>query len=163
MSLQYIIDGCNIIHHPLFSHTGSKKTTDKRISLLESINQNKLTGSPRNRAIVVFDGFANHELTLGLEAVRADISVIFSGKETADERIRKIVEGSPDNSQTVIVSDDKEIKFLSRIFRAQWQGVEEFLSSAKGPGARRQAVSESGISYVQKERINRELRKLWLK
>lgn len=129
---------------------------------MESINQNKLTGSPLNRVVVVFDGFPNQELTSGLELARADINVIFSGKETADERIRKIVEGSVDNSQTVVVSDDKEIKFLSRVFRAQWKSVKEFISPARGSRARTQDPCENGISYTQKERINRELRKLWL-
>jgi hypothetical protein len=98
--------------------------------------------------------------------MRQDINVIFSGKETADERIRKIVESSVNNVNTVLVSDDKEIRFLSRIFRAQCQSVEFFLSSKKGSGRkvpRKINADENGITYTQKEQINRELRQLWLK
>jgi predicted RNA-binding protein with PIN domain len=163
MSLQYIIDGCNIIHHPLFLRENNKKIPDKRVALLELINIRKLSGSPRNRVTVVFDGFCGQELMLNLGSVRQDITVIFSGKETADEWIRKTVESSTSCASTVLVSDDKEIQFMSRLFRAKFLGVEEFLSSRKDKGKKSKDAEESGISFTEKERINRELRKLWLK
>lgn len=130
------------------------------------INAQGLSGSQRNKVVVVFDGFPGQDLARGLDMVRQDISVIFSGKETADERIRKIVESSVNKVNTVIVSDDKEIRFFSRIFRTQCQSVEDFLSSKKESRrrvCRKADLDESGISYTQKERINKELRQLWLR
>ena len=166
MSLQYIIDGCNIIHNPLFSRTSNEAPNDKRPALLELINSKKLTGSLRNKVIVVFDGFPSHDCALRLDQVRKEISVIFSGKVTADETIRRIVEGSEDAKGSVIVSDDKEIKFLARLFQAQWQSVEKFLRLKKEShrkASHRQDACESGISYTEMQRINQELRQIWLK
>ena len=52
MSLQYVIDGYNLINHRLFIPT-DKRTKDSRIALLELIRIKKLCGSPANEVIVV--------------------------------------------------------------------------------------------------------------
>ncbi|MBM3250334.1 MAG: NYN domain-containing protein, partial [Candidatus Omnitrophica bacterium] len=56
MSLQYVIDGYNIINHPQFSRT-QKSPEDPVGSLLWLIRSKRLTGSAKNKVIVVFDGY----------------------------------------------------------------------------------------------------------
>ena len=56
MSLRYIIDGYNIINHPLFAKT-SRKSQDVRVALLNFLRVHKPCGSPKNKISVVFDGY----------------------------------------------------------------------------------------------------------
>ncbi len=159
MSLQYIIDGYNVITHSRFTQQLPVRPGDSRVALLESIRTNRLSGSPNNRVTVIFDGYPD---TAALKGAN-DIRVIFTQEESADERIKKIVEGSAVPKATVVVSDDKEIKFIVRACGARCMGVEEFLGQGrKAEGKTREAQSPE-LTYSQMEKINKELRKIWLK
>src|SRR3989338_5877343 len=127
MSLQYIIDGYNIINHPLFIQHASKKINDSRIALLEFIRTNRLCASPKNKITVVFDGSG----LSGQISDKTDIGIIFSRRETADERIKRIVENIGNPKNIVVVSDDKEIKFFAQSCGARVLSVEEFINRAK--------------------------------
>ena len=188
MSLQYIIDGYNILNHPQFSRQCTKKIyrrlnypinniknaygegkTDSRVSLLGFIKINKLCGSPRNKITVVFDGYSDF-----LESINyADIDVVFSRKETADERIKKMVESSGNPKNIVVVSDDKEIVFFIKSLGARPMSVEEFIgssSASKGQGhfgddiqEKKGSLLKSELTYSQIQEINKELKNIWLK
>jgi len=64
----------------------------------------------------------------------------------------------------VVVSNDKEVRFIVKSLGAKCAGIEDFIS----PKKKTQRESSKGIlkpelSYSQMHRINQELRKLWLK
>ncbi|MCX5706327.1 MAG: NYN domain-containing protein [Candidatus Omnitrophica bacterium] len=155
MSLQFIIDGYNITHHPEFARLANKKIRDSRLALLDLIKLKKLCGSPNNSALVIFDGYPDPSIDLEEKS----IEVIFSKHESADERIRRLVELSANPKNIVVVSDDKEISLFIKAIGAKKMTVEEFLASAK----KRADPEEPEITYSAMHKINEELRKLWLK
>ena len=55
MSLRYIIDGNNCLHHPDFTYP--KNTPDPRLVLPYFILKHGLTGSKRNKVVIIFDGY----------------------------------------------------------------------------------------------------------
>jgi predicted RNA-binding protein with PIN domain len=164
MSLQYILDGNNIINHPSFTSC-NRKIQDSRTSLLEYIAIKKLCGSPRNKIIVVFDG---HPYSVNLRQINPGMSIIFSKDVSADEKIKNILEKNPNPKNTVVVSDDKEIIFFVRSFGAIPLPVEEFINPGITQRAKKLQKTEEEfikpeLTYTQMEKINQELRKAWLK
>ena len=109
---------------------------------------------------MVFDGHADLA-SQGLN--RTKINVIFSRNQTADERIRKIIEAAENPKNMVVVSDDKEIKFFARAYGSKSLSIVEFINYKKGLPKRENDLSESKLSYSQMHKINQELRKIWLK
>ena len=164
MSLQYIIDGYNLINHPLFARRSNKKIKNQRLALLDLINSARLVGSPKNKVIIVFDGYPdlsdNRE-----DGCLADsaVNVVFSRSETADERIKKIAEKSANPKNTIMVSDDKELRLCIRSLKGKVLGVEEFICSKERPEEDKDNEIKVALSFTQRDRINLELKKLWLR
>lgn len=160
MSLQYIIDGYNVIKHPLFVRHATKRRKSSQYAFLDFVRINRLCGSPKNKVIVVFDGYPDSD---GERIERADIEAVFSKQESADERIKKIIEKSDNPKNFVVVSDDKEIKLFASYKGSRCLGVEEFIR----PRIKQQCVSEEVIkpelTYSQISKINKELKRIWLK
>ena len=168
MPLQYIIDGYNITNHPSFANL-HKKIKDSRFALLEFIKYKRLCGSPKNKITVVFDGFPKISEEKNWDA---EINVIFSRQDSADERIKRIVENSGDFKNIVVVSDDKEIRFFVKSVGARARGVEEFINPANLAQARikrKGRLKDEGdlagleLTFSQRQKINEELKKIWLK
>ena len=160
MSLQYIIDGYNIIKHPLFRHP-HKNIEDPGISLLTFISLKKLTGSPKNKTTIVFDGYPKTGAT---DCHDSNISLLFSRKISADEKIKNLVEESASRKTIVVVSDDREIKFMVESLGARSMGVEEFIETKERSRKSQSKDFETvELTYSQKHKINQELRKIWLK
>lgn len=157
MSLQYIIDGYNVINHPVFIRSSSLKDKDPRIALPHLIKTKKLGGSIKNKISVVFDGYPPGEFIPGTQD---NLTVIFSRKISADEKIKKLVEESSGRKSMVIVSDDKELKFSVRHLGARVIGVDEFISGKDKAVAARDEESKE-ITYTQMHNINEELKRLW--
>jgi predicted RNA-binding protein with PIN domain len=167
MSLLYIIDGYNIISHTRFPRT-NKNTKDPRRALLGLIKTKRLAGSFRNKVIVVFDGYPN----LSDPKEETDIDVVFSRKETADDRIKRIVETQGNPRNVVVVSDDKEIRVFIKAAGARSMGVEEFIQPVSQHGndinrkkklQEERALIKTELSYSQMDKINQELKAIWLK
>ncbi|TRZ93932.1 hypothetical protein D4R78_07360 [bacterium] len=160
MSLQYIIDGYNLINHPLFAQD-HKKRVNIQIALLEFIREKRLTGSLKNRVIVVFDGYFEFS---GQKDNPYGIQVIFSQEETADEKIKKLVEASDQPRSIAVVSDDKDIRFSVRAFGAKTISIEKFIEVKKdNPQEKKQDMLKAELNYTQIAKINQELKKRWLK
>jgi predicted RNA-binding protein with PIN domain len=157
MSLHYIIDGYNLIKHQSFQP--AKKIKDERFCLLEFIRTEKLCGSPRNKITVVFDGYAG-----GFNAKDCDIEVIFSQEQTADEKIKKIIQSRGSTRNAVVISDDKEIKYFVRSSGMKAVGVEEFIRHKKRKSS---FVGDESLkpelTYSAMHKINQELRQIWLR
>jgi len=163
MSLQYIIDGYNTINHPLFARI-NRKTRDNRIALLEFIKIKRLTGSAKNRITLVFDGYPDTHTPVSEQTDDNNIDIIFARKETADERIKKIVQDSCNPKTIVVVSDDKEIKFFVKAFGVRVLSVEEFINRRKDlVDLPKLAPAKPELTYSQMHKINQELKNLWLK
>jgi len=88
--------------------------------------------------------------------------IIFSRVESADERIKKLLELIPSPRNVVVVSDDKEIKLFARSCKAKTQSVEDFLSFQNKQPSVSAAAPEPEITYTQMHKINEELKKIWL-
>ncbi len=160
MSLQYVVDGYNVIRHASFFP--SQKIKDPKYSLVEFIKNKRLCGSLKNKVIIVFDGFPDAGYSLdhicGFE-------VRFSRETNADNVIKKMLEKELNPRNTLVVSDDREIKFFIRALGAKPVSVEEFLkkSEGKGIGRGRENQSKADLNYTQVHDINEELKKLWVK
>lgn len=161
MSLQYIIDGYNLINHPLFAHT-HRRVKNPQKALSEFIKIKRLCGSPKNKITLVFDGYSD----TARESKQNDskINIIFSKKETADEKIKKIVEASSNPKNIAVVSDDKEIMLFVKAMGAHCINVEKFINPKKNLADFQKDDSyKPELTYSQVQKINQELRKIWLK
>jgi len=164
MSLAYIIDGYNIINHPLFARA-HKKIKNPLNSLSDFIKIKRLCGSLKNKVIIVFDGYCPK----GQEPSRAGagFSLVFSQESSADERIKSMLETAEDRKNIVVVSDDKEIRLFAKYSRVKSIGVEEFFAPAFQVSANasrtQKNLSKQELNYSQVNKINEELKKLWLK
>jgi predicted RNA-binding protein with PIN domain len=156
MSLHYIIDGYNFTKHQLFPL--ANKIKDERLSLLEFIGREKLCGSCKNKITVVFDGYAGD-----FKTGEYNIEVIFSCEVTADERIKKIIETQGNNKNTVVISDDKEIKYFVKSCGMKALGIEEFINHKKKKINLEDESLKPELTYSAMYKINQELRQIWLK
>jgi predicted RNA-binding protein with PIN domain len=169
MSLQYIIDGYNVINNPFFSQR-HKKSKDAKEELVRFIRLARLAGSRKNEVFVIFDGYCD---TAVLRSDYSETKLVFTQEETADNYIKRFVEKSGGRKNIVVVSDDRELIFYIRSLGAKPKTVEDFLAplfikdnlimhKAKN---RRKAAAESiktDLNYSQREEIDKELRGLWL-
>jgi len=162
MSLQYIIDGCNVINHPLFIRNNRKKHKDARVDLEGFVRQNSLCGSPNNGTIIVFDGYPSDSFP-PLKPKGA--SLIFSGEDSADAVIKRMLEKAGNQKNVRVVSDDKELILFARFSGAVAVSVEEFINRGH------KTVKKTSRPLIeQKEElgqgeiysINKELERLWL-
>lgn len=157
MPLQFVIDGYNIIRHIQFTSI-PKKHKDQRQALLEIIKNKRLTGSKNNKVTIVFDGYAKERQSLVLPE---NFNLVFSAEETADERIKKMLQKTDGPKNVVVVSDDREIRFFTKSAGCHALAVEEFLEKAQARPLKEPDKPE--LSYTQAHRINEELKKIWLK
>jgi predicted RNA-binding protein with PIN domain len=158
MSLQYVIDGYNIINHRLFPRA-SRKTRGSPVSLIELIKSKNLCGSLKNTVTIVFDGYLSDSR---LKASDSRISVIFSEDSSADDQIKGIIERSQDKKNTVVVSDDKEIAVFVKSCGVKVMSVEEFIGRSPDDKRRAKEDLKTELNYSQVARINEELKKIWL-
>lgn len=163
MSLQYVIDAYNIINSPSFAPVYHQKLKNPPKTLLEFIIQNRLQGSPRNKVILVFDGYPCAQ---DCRFSAANCEVIFSGAETADEKIKKIIGNSDTPKNIVLITDDKEVIFFAKSCGSRVLSTEEFCGSKEKTKKARRAEKELAkpeLNFTQIDRINKELKELWLK
>ena len=159
MSSRYIIDAYNIIRHPLFRPT-NKKIKDEKIALLDFIRSNRLTGSLKNKIIAVFDGYPQP----GTPGEHSGIEIIFSKMETADELIKRLVERSVNPKTITVVSDDKEIRAVTKFSGASVMNVEDFIRpKEKFRKDDKEESAKPELTHSLIHKINQELREIWLK
>jgi predicted RNA-binding protein with PIN domain len=158
MSLRYIIDGNNILYHPDFTHP--PHSADRRFALSGFILKHKLTGSVKNKALIVFDGYPATAQPSNDPA--ENIEIIFSRRETADQTIKRMLEKAASPKNIVVVSDDKEIIIFTRLIGARPLAVKDFIRR-KDKSTTPAIALKPELTYAQMHKINQELRKLWLK
>lgn len=157
MSLQFVIDGYNIINHPEFSRA-CKTSHNPQPCLIDLIRAKRLSGSLRNPVTVVFDGYPVPIQGSG------DIKVVFSRDASADENIEEMVAASASRGSIVVVTDDSGIRGAVKSLGARVMSVAEFVTPRKRtkPGSRGKDQDDTP-GYSERQRIDEELRNLWLK
>jgi len=125
--------------------------------LIQFIISDKIFRNPRNSVTVIFDGYCHDQRQYGDYGVK----VIFSGDISADDKIRQVIESSANRKNMVAVSDDKEIRLFARAFKVKAMAVDEFIPEPVKANAD-DSVAKTDLTYTQIEKINKELRKLWL-
>jgi len=164
MALRYIIDGYNVVKRvPAWSNL---ELQEARESFLKFIQTNKLTGSPRNKIIVVFDANSAYAFDDGLrgrEHRDLSINVVFSRNKTADDRIIEILQAMSNPRDALIVSDDKQLRRCAREYGAQLMNVVGFLRRSRQDKTKGCDSGKCGLSARQARKITQELEKIWLK
>jgi len=157
MSRHYLIDGYNVVRHPAFSGSGN----DERNALLSCIVNRRLCGSINNRVEVFFDG---NPPSFGWQSPYSAVHVVFSGDHSADDEIISRVASSARPRSFCVVSADGRIVSAARACGAQIMDPADFLTAGpkKGPH-NREKEEQRPVTPVQRERINEELGRLWLK
>ncbi len=160
MSLQFVIDGYNVVKHPLLSSL--TRTKDPKIALVDLIKKNGLCGSINNQITIVFDGYANNP---HINDLVNDMRLVFSCEDKADDKIKRMVESFENPRNIIVVSSDNEIRNFVKSCGAGVLTVEEFLQR---PKKKQKALSgdlsyKPDLNYSQMHKINAELRKKWLK
>jgi predicted RNA-binding protein with PIN domain len=157
MSLHFIIDGYNLIKHRCFRPPPG--IHDSRFALIQFLRIEKPCGSSKNKVTIVFDGYSGDFSLSGLE-----FEVIFSCEDSADARIKKILENSSAAKSSVVVSDDRQIRDFARLCGAVSLGIDGFLNPPqKKASGRKEELIKADLSYSQAHKINEELKRLWLK
>jgi predicted RNA-binding protein with PIN domain len=110
---------------------------------------------------VVFDGYPDTQYSR--EDASSCLRVEFCRGRSADERIKDIIEQAAHPGNTVVVSDDKEIRFFIKAAGARALSVEEFLYPVLLRHRPSRQIEAPELTYSQKHKINQELKKLWLK
>lgn len=143
-----LIDGNNLIH----KSDNLKKLflKDKEAAIL-SLIETVISRIPRtDKAVLVFDGFGSFKKQ----------NVHFSGKDTADNIIRKEIEKFPDHKKLKVVSSDHEITGLAKICGCVVQRSEDFLKTlnASGKPTKDDNINELYL-YDKKEKPDRSSKK----
>jgi predicted RNA-binding protein with PIN domain len=170
MSLHYILDGYNVINQAA-SLSQQKTLEDARRGLLRILEVQRPQGSMNNGVTVVFDG--RSDVLGGGGNAAAAARVIFTTDETADDRIKRMVDQSANKKNIRVVTNDREIQHYVTALGGRVITVEQFLHRAhpKGSGVpvseNSKDFSASGekgkdISKTAEYRITKEMTKIWL-
>lgn len=135
--LHYIIDGYNLIHAiPALKKTLAHNGESARELLIHSIGQ--LTHQKKFRCTIVFDGSTPDNSKK--QSAHAPVHVIFSSPQTADAKIKQMIEHSKNRSLLVIISSDREILNFAQVCSCQSHSSNYFAN----------LLSESGESITEK-------------
>lgn len=163
MSLQYIIDGYNLLNHPRPSRVlDRQRSTTPAEKIISLIKKNKLTGSSKNKVTVVFDGYPPSGQS---PVIERGMDIIFARGVSADEKIKTMVESSANPKNIFVVSDDKEIRFIIRALGARSLTINDFIDQGKDAKSAAKVGDDSSelkLRISEMEQVNKELRKLWL-
>jgi uncharacterized protein len=154
-----LIDGYNLIKR---NSTLAQKSLDEgRQSLIRFIETRRPQGSERNKVTIIFDGKPG---MYGLP-VATEVSVFFTEYESADDKIKALVEDSANKKEIVVVTDDRDLMLYVRKLGAKVMGNAEFVAKAdhspKGHPSKAAEKSKS-ISATLEYKINQEFEKIWI-
>ena len=167
MSIKYIIDGYNVLKQ-MPEYTG-KKLKQGRDELIRLFKIQRPQGSLKNEVIIVFDGISSNNyiddyLTNDYIIERQyNLKIIFTKKESADNRIKNIVIKSDNPRNIIVVTDDKELRQSVRINGAKVLNVKEFIKPIIKTNKKSFENPKKELDLFEKISINKELEKIWLK
>jgi len=129
-----------------------------RDGFIHFIIEKRLCGSKNNKVTIVFDG--REDVFVSKKYV--GVEVIFTKGETADEKIKRIMEKSLDKKNLVVISNDNEVKYFAKIRGIKTMEAEEILAKLK---EKRISLEENKIrpDTLEGIKITKELEEIWLK
>ncbi len=151
--------------HQLPSALALPKLEEQRNWLLRFLETQKPQGSLNNKITVVFDGKA--DIFGGMDSVM--VKVVFSKDETADEKIKRMVETAGNTKNIVVVTNDRAIQYAVRASGAKVSSVEQFLNavtSEKGSVFQQQSGKKDSKEKIPRNlenKITSEMEEVWLK
>jgi predicted RNA-binding protein with PIN domain len=105
---KYIIDGNNLVGKiksvANIQKRDKQESREKIAHLIDRFFTNK-----KNVVFLHFDGFENRNITVD------KVKIIYSENVTADEKIKKQIEGEKNNRNTIVVSSDNGIKNFAKV------------------------------------------------
>ncbi len=157
MPPHFVIDGYNLIKQTAVLNKINLE--DSREALVRFLKIRRPQGN--NYVTVVFDGARGGFYCRDLP----DIEVVFSSHQSADDKIKRMVERSPNPRNMVVVTNDREIRSFARLYQAQLKKVEEFLDKFNSPDNARVGPCDDNkaLSPQKASEITEEMKKLWLK
>jgi len=116
----------------------------------------------KNKVTIVFDGYPTMNNPL---QPSGDCGLVFSQDESADDRIREMVEHAANPKIVIVITDDRSVQFHAKAAGASVMGVEEFITAKAASAAAKlqKADRKIELSAVDAARINNEFRKILLK
>jgi predicted RNA-binding protein with PIN domain len=167
MSLHYILDGYNVINY--VTSLSQKKLEDARRDLLHILEVQRPQGSVNNEVTVVFDGRSD---VFGGSPASVTVRIIFTCDETADDRIKRLVDQSANKKNIRVVTNDRGIQHYIKAAGGRVVSVKQFLqrvrstASLEGPISKGSkdlsASAEKDISKNKEYQITKEMTKIWL-
>ncbi len=162
MPPHFVIDGYNLIKQTAVLNKINLE--DSREALVRFLKVRRPQGN--NYVTVVFDGVEGGFYCRDISG----IEVIFSSHQSADDKIKRMVERSPKPKDMVVVTNDREIRSFAQAHMAQIKKVEEFLAKfnpietarARHAGARHYEDNKD-LPARKAGEITEEMKKLWLK
>lgn len=155
MSLHFVIDGYNLIKQTAVLNKINLE--DSREALVRFLKIRRPQGN--NPVTVVFDGIEGGFYCRDI----SNIEVIFSSHQSADDRIKRMVERSPNPKNMVVVTNDREIRSFAEDHRAQIKKVEEFLAKFNPKSANPRSDDNKALSPQKASEITEEMKRVWLK
>ena len=152
------MDGYNIIHQiPKLTHL---EIDQQRLILVREIENFRPQGSHNNRVTLYFDGRPGRAAPIQSTAVH----VIFTLDVSADDRIKSAVREAGNSRNIIVVTDDRDIQYSVRACGAKILKVKDFLKKLKSISQKTESPGPSKtIDSSVKDKINEELKSLWLK
>jgi predicted RNA-binding protein with PIN domain len=169
MSRLLLLDGYNVLRK--IRRFADLSLEDGRTALIRLVQESRPQGSARNGVTIVFDG---REDVVSLDSP-ADVRVIFSKGESADDVIKRLVQESRSPRDIVLVTEDRDLGYFCRSLGAEIWNIARFTAQARKSGEKlRSGVvrrpRKSGepaenkvIGKVFEDKVNREFSKIWLK
>ncbi|MCF7916494.1 MAG: NYN domain-containing protein [Candidatus Omnitrophica bacterium] len=148
--LQFIIDGYNLVH----KIPDIKNSSVPCHELLSFLHKNKLTGSLKNKVLVVFDGGKPP-----YQINNFHYKVLFSYQESADDLIIAKIKQFQNKKQIVVVTDDRELRYRAQSLEAQTCSVDDFMAKARRI---KPEQGEKEINYSLQREITEEMKRIWL-
>src|SRR3989344_3272395 len=146
MSLQYLLDGYNILNQT--PSLAQRSLEDKRGALVKLIETYKPQGSARNSVTIVVDGKSGY----WSESQSSIVQVVFSVDESADDKIKRLVSEAENPRRIVVGTDDREIKYYVRGLVAEVVSVDMFLEKLKPKAEKiKNDHAKSGVRETTKE------------
>ncbi len=164
MSLHYLIDGYNAIHK--LSGLAERSGVQAREALIHYVEMSRPQGSIKNKVTVIFDG----QRGVVQPQRNSLIQVVFSQGEDADSCIKNMVDQTTHRRNMIVVTEDKEIQVYVKRSGAKVLSIKDFFKKSQGQilrtGSKRSVSGpgeERSVSRTLAERINAELRNIWIK
>ena len=162
--MHYIIDGYNVINSDDIFIASTLE--GRRNKLIDFVSLRRPHGSLNNSVAIVFDCKSKnpYESNCCNKSHIGGIDIIFSdGIVLADDIITEIADNAKNPSEITVVTNDKGIRRRIAPSGAKYESVESFIAKGYKRKNVQRAKDYKNLPTDDKESINEEFEKIWLK